>query len=219
MPWPAQAAALVGLALVALVAARFPRALFTEAGEAPHPRRAELALAAGLLIAGLLLFEAWPAGGPLPRFLTAAVTMVCAATVYSDLRFLVIPDLYSLAALAGALALTLLSPVPAGPHGLIEMALGAVICGGLLGSVAWVWKKSTDVEGLGLGDVKLAAALGALLGLQPGVWAITASAAGGALIGFILQARAKNRDAPLLFPYGAPLAMTGAGLLLWERWS
>ncbi len=219
MAWTVQALALCGLAVIAWTAARFPRALFVEAGEVSHPARAEWGLAAGLLIAGVLLFLVWPAGGTAPRFLTAAVAMALGAVVYADLRFLVIPDLYSAAALAGALALNLLSPVRAGPSGLVEMALGAVFCGGLLGAVAWVWKKRTHIEGLGLGDVKLATALGALLGLQPGVWAITASAAGGALLGFILQARAKDRDEPLLFPYGAPLAMAGAGFLLWERWS
>ena len=97
-------------------------------------------------------------------------------------------------------------------------ALGAIICGGLLGLIAWVWKKRTTVEGIGFGDVKLAAAIGALVGMEHGLWAITASAAGGAVLGFILMARNKDAEAPLQFPYGAPLAMAGAGFLLWERW-
>ena len=167
---------------------------------------------------GAALFEAFPAGGLVSRLLTAVLVMIFIAVVYADLRYLVIPDLYSILAAVSGLALNLTGPASRGPHGILEMLIGAAMCAALLGSVAWVWKKRTNIEGLGLGDVKLAAAIGALLGLQAGVWAITVSAAGGAVLGFILQARARGEDDPLLFPYGALLALAGAGFLLWERY-
>jgi leader peptidase (prepilin peptidase)/N-methyltransferase len=216
MPWATQAAAFAALGLLAWTHARFPRALFAEAGEAPIAWRTETGLAAALFIAGALLFAIFPGPAPAPRFLTAALAMVCGAIVYADIRYLVIPDLYSAAIAAGGIVLNLLYPASRGPQGWIEMAAGAAVCGGLLGLVAFVWKRAAKVEGLGFGDVKLAAALGALLGPLAGVWAITVSAAGGAALGYALMARSKKKDV-LLFPYGAPLALAGAGFLLWER--
>ncbi len=219
MTWPMQAAAFAALALLAWTHARFPRALFAEAGEAPVARWTEPRLAAVLFAAGALLFVAFPAHAPAARFLTAALVMVLCAIVYADLRYLVIPDLYSLAILGGGVALNLAAPVARAPGGWVEMLIGAVLCGGFLGVVAWAFKRVTSVEGLGFGDVKLAAALGAMLGPQAGIWAITVSSAAGAAIGLVLQARSKTKGETLYFPYGAPLALAGAGFLMWERWS
>lgn len=197
------------VAALAYALARVPRALFTEAagGSAPSARGEGL-LALALLAIGLAAFESGLAGEPLPNLSLAAAMMAFAGVVYSDIRFLVIPDLYTvvvaIAAIAGPLAPTYR-----------EAFLGAVMCGGLLLVVAWVWKRRTAVEGLGFGDVKLAAAIGALLGPEKGLWAITVSAAGGAVLGLGLTLM-QRRDEPLKFPYGVPLALAGAGFLLWR---
>lgn len=219
MTWPTQAAAFAALALLAWTHARFPRALFAEAGEAPVARWTEPRLAAALFAAGALLFLLFPAHPPSARFLTAALVMVLCAIVYADLRYLIIPDLYSLAILGGGVALNLAAPAARAPGGWVEMLLGGALCGGFLAIVAWVFKRATQVEGLGFGDVKLAAALGVLLGPQAGIWTITVSSAAGAAIGLVLQARSRAKGEPLYFPYGAPLALAGAGFLMWERWS
>lgn len=197
------------LALVAWLLTRAPRSLFAEAGGRKPSARSEGALAAGLLAVGVASFEAWRGGDPLARLALGVALMVFAAVVVSDLRFLTIPDLYS-----GALALLALVG-PLAP-GIFVSLVGAVFCGGLLALVAWLWKRRSAVDGLGLGDVKLAAAIGALLGPEVGLWAVTASAAAGAVLGLILQARQKDAAAPLLFPYGAPLALAGAGFILWS---
>ena len=203
-------AAVAALALLAYLLSRIPRRLFNEAGGVAPNARGEGLLAVALFAVGVAAFESRLGGEPTARIILAAVMMVFAAVVHGDLRYLVIPDLYSvivaLAAFAGPL-----SP------GLGQAALGAAICGGLLMLVAWVWKRRTAVEGLGFGDVKLAAAIGALLGPERGLWAITVSAAGGAVLGLILTV-AKRREGPLLFPYGVPLALAGAGFLIWRLW-
>ena len=201
-------AAVGALAALAYLLARIPRRLFTEAGGVAVKPKAEALLAIGLFAVGVAAFESGLGGEPPARMILAAVMMVFAAVVHGDLRYLVIADLYSvliaLAAIAGPL-----SP------GLGQAALGGAICGGLLMVVAWVWKRRTAVEGLGFGDVKLAAAIGALSGPELGLWAITVSAAGGAVLGLILTF-AKRREGPLLFPYGVPLALAGAGFLIWR---
>jgi leader peptidase (prepilin peptidase) / N-methyltransferase len=202
-------ALIAGLAALAYVLARVPRTLFTEAaGGVPPKARGEGLLALGLLAVGVAVFESGLGGAPLQSVCLAAAMMAFGGVVYSDIRFLVIPDLYTvvvaIAAFAGPLAPTYL-----------EAFLGAVICGGLLLVVAWIWKRRTAVEGLGFGDVKLAAAIGAMLGPERGLWAITISAAGGAVLGLIVTL-ARRKDEPLKFPYGVPLALAGAGFLLWR---
>jgi leader peptidase (prepilin peptidase)/N-methyltransferase len=203
------AAALVGIAVLAYALVRIPRALFAEAGAAVPSQRGEWLIAVSLAAVGVAAFEFLAASEPIIRLLAAGALMVFAAVVQGDFRFLVIPELYSavlaVAAFVGPLSL-----------GLLEAALGGVVCGGLLALIAWLWKRRTAVEGLGFGDVKLAAAIGALLGPEKGLWAITASAAAGALLGFVLQARSRREDGPILFPYGVPLAITGAVFLVWR---
>jgi leader peptidase (prepilin peptidase)/N-methyltransferase len=209
MDAPLLLAAVAGLAVLAGVLCVFPRALLTEAaGDVRPSPRGQVLFGAGLFLVGLLAMAAAPLDPP-GRLVFAGVCMTLAAVVYTDLRHLVIPDLYS-ALVALAAFVGPLSP------GLIEAGLGALACGGLLMLIAFVWKRRTAVEGLGFGDVKLAAALGALLGAEHGLWAITVSAAGGAVLGLVLQAMRRDRDGPLLFPYGVPLALAGAGFLIWR---
>jgi leader peptidase (prepilin peptidase)/N-methyltransferase len=205
----AHAAAMAGLVAAAALLTLFPRTLFAEAGGGAHRRRHEAGLGVGLLAAGAAVFELAPADSPAARLLLALVIMALCAVTYADLRFLIIPDLY---------AAIIAAPALAGPlsPGLAQAALGAVVCGGLLFAIAWLWKRLSQVEGIGFGDVKLAAALGALLGAQYGLWAITASAAGGAAVGLTLQALRRDRQEPLLFPYGAALALAGGMFLIWR---
>lgn len=196
------------LAATAYALARIPRTLFTAAGgEAPRPRL-EWGLCAALFALGAAAFESGLGGSPRESLALAVAVMAFGGVVYSDIRFLVIPDLYSIAVAAAALA----GPLTPSYMG---AAIGAAVCGGLLLLVAWFWKRRTAVEGLGFGDVKLAAAIGVVLGAEQGLWAITLSAAGGAVLGLILTV-IHRRDEPLKFPYGVPLALAGAGFLLWR---
>lgn len=194
---------LVALSAGALVLV--PRPLFAEAGEVPPPGRLEVGLALGLAGLGLGICLAGPGDTMGARATLAVALMALAAIVYADLRFLIIPDLYSatvaIIGLVGAL-----SP------GIWPALAGAAICGGLLAVVAWAFKRQTKVEGMGFGDVKLAAAVGALLGPQMGLWAIAASALIGALVGTIWS-RMRKGEGPILLPYGAALALVSATLL------
>jgi len=189
-----------------------PRPLFAEAGEAKPSRRLEMTLVAVLAIVGSIAFYALPAHTTGVGLTLAAALMVLAAVTYSDIRYLVIPDLYSVAlallAFIGPLALDFWPAV-----------FGGLISGGLLALVAWAWRQSTEIEGLGFGDVKLAAALGALLGAEQSMWTIALSAlAAGAVAVAISYFKKRPADAgPVLIPYGAALSAVGGALLVWSR--
>lgn len=95
-------------------------------------------------------------------------------------------------------------------------ALGAVFGYLALWSVYWVFKLLTKKEGMGYGDFKLLAALGAWLGWQMLPLVILLSSVVGAVVGIVLMVLARmGRNIPL--PFGPYLAMAGLIALLWGK--
>jgi leader peptidase (prepilin peptidase)/N-methyltransferase len=145
-----------------------------------------IASLAGLVLVGLSM--AFAAAG-LPVLAAAAlgsVITICGLICEVDRRHFIIPDI-----LVGALlAVAVLAPFTS--RG--EQALGALITGGIFLAVRAGFQQLRGAHGLGLGDVKLAAAMGALLGPSPALLAIAVAAAATALV---LAAR---RAAPALTP-------------------
>jgi len=197
--------AIAAVAVAAWLLVRVPRRLFTEATEEAPDRKREWALAAALAVVGVAVLETMGAMPVFGRLSLALCAMVLAAVVYADLTYLVIPDLYSAALAVTALAAPWRLPF-------IDILTGAAIAGALLLVVALVWRRLTRVDGIGYGDVKLAAATGALLGAHTSLLAISLSAALAALLVYGLRL-AKGRQVAPLVPYGAALAMACAGFL------
>jgi leader peptidase (prepilin peptidase)/N-methyltransferase len=85
-----------------------------------------------------------------------------------------------------------------------------------LWSVYWAFKLTTGKEGMGYGDFKLLAALGAWLGWQMLPLAILLSSFVGAVIGITLMVFARHgRNVPI--PFGPYLAAAGAIALVWGK--
>lgn len=201
LPWIAAIALVVGAALAAGLG---PIPLIAAMTYGPQPRRGYLepsgaALTAGLATLALGAVLGWKLGTGL-----GAAAACLAAMAMIDLRLLVIPDLHVV--MLGALAL-------AGPFfdSWSSSLEGAAIGGGLLFAVRALFRWRSGVEGLGLGDVKLMLALGALCGPVKVLWVIVA----GALIGVGLGlARNRGRIAgagPM--PFGALVAAPTLGVL------
>jgi leader peptidase (prepilin peptidase) / N-methyltransferase len=94
--------------------------------------------------------------------------------------------------------------------------LGAVFGYLALWAVYWAFKLLTKKEGMGYGDFKLLAALGAWLGWQMLPLVILLSSVVGAIVGIILIVLARmGRNIPL--PFGPYLAMAGLVALLWGK--
>ncbi|MBP9803807.1 MAG: prepilin peptidase [Candidatus Accumulibacter sp.] len=82
--------------------------------------------------------------------------------------------------------------------------------------VYWVFKLTTGKEGMGYGDFKLLAALGAWLGWQMLPLTILLSSFLGAVVGIALIVLAKRgRSAPI--PFGPYLAAAGVLVLFWGK--
>jgi leader peptidase (prepilin peptidase)/N-methyltransferase len=105
--------------------------------------------------------------------------------------------------------------------GLVNAAAGAALGAGMLWLVRWSWFRATGVEGMGLGDVKMLAMIGAFLGWQQ-VWVtLFLASLAGAVLGILLTATG-GRSMKTKLPFGTFLAvaayaasLTGGPLLDW----
>ena len=122
-----------------------------------------------------------------------------------------LPDDITLPLLWAGLLFNLVSGAVALPDAVLGAAGGYL----LLWSIYWLFKLATGKEGMGFGDFKLLAALGAWLGWQALPAIILLSSIVGAVLGaLILTLRGQDRSQPL--PFGPYLAAAGWMCLLWD---
>lgn len=97
----------------------------------------------------------------------------------------------------------------------LESAVYGALAGYLiLWSIFWLFKLVTGKEGMGYGDFKLLAAIGALLGWQALPMVILLSSAVGAVVG-IAMVIIMGRDKNIPIPFGPYLAAAGLIAALW----
>jgi leader peptidase (prepilin peptidase)/N-methyltransferase len=114
---------------------------------------------------------------------------------FIDLAVRIVPDVISLPGIGfGLLASLLQHPWPTDhvsiPPSPISSLLGALVGGGILLLVAWLYELFTGGEGMGGGDVKLLAMIGAFLGWPAIPLALFFASLSGSVIGIILMTRA-----------------------------
>ncbi len=103
-------------------------------------------------------------------------------SVFIDIEHRIIPDRLSLGLIVTGFVLALFDPMMTWFQSLVGIVLG----GGILFVVAWVYYKLTGREGLGGGDIKILAGLGALLGGYPVVLIMFMSSVIGSLYGIFM---------------------------------
>jgi len=153
---------------------------------------------------------------PLPAAFTAYLFLTMALITLIDLRHFIIPDILSLPAIAvGLLANIVLFAEGDRFAGLAHGLAGAVAGGGAFYLLRAVYFRLRGIEGLGLGDVKLAAVAGAWLGpaaLPSACLLATLSAITGVVLHGALRGR-KGMDARQRIPFGSFIAP--AILIFW----
>lgn len=120
--------------------------------------------------------------------------------------------------LAAALHLGAGAPVPLpAPKPWINSLLGALLGAGLLWLVRASYRAIRGREGMGLGDVKLAALLGAWLGVGGSLLALFGGVILGAAAGAAMLAGRGKKAAALQLPFGSFLCAAGLGVVLRGR--
>lgn len=127
-----------------------------------------------------------------------------------DLDTQLLPDAITLPLLWTGLLLNLANTYTSVSAAVAGAAVGYLV----LWAVYWLFKLTTGKEGMGYGDFKLLAALGAWLGWAALPLVILLSSLVGALVGVALMLfRKHGRDVPI--PFGPYLAAAGAIALFW----
>jgi leader peptidase (prepilin peptidase) / N-methyltransferase len=171
----------------------------------------EIATSLAFIIQGLAF-----GNEPWPLVTRLALTGLLIALFGTDLETQRLPNVLTYSGIVAGLALSLVFP----PH--IEASLlGAALGAGVLLLIRWGWKMATGKDGMGLGDVKMLAMIGAFLGWQQvGVVLFLASIV-GAVVGLSLAVLG-GRSLQTRLPFGTFLALSaftasvaGDSLLRW----
>jgi len=190
---------------------------------------------------GVVFVAAWFASGQsiqvVPYWVFAAAII---AVVFTDLDHMIIPDGLVIVALAAAVLSEAIAVV-SGQAQLLsvpiwgtDLALPRVIAGGLVGLAVFVGVRAFSQllfrrEGMGLGDVKLAGAIGAMLGPGMALLSFGVAVAAGAVLGLLLIALRVRRRMEYL-PFGpflavaalasllAPKFLLSSSVALYQRW-
>jgi leader peptidase (prepilin peptidase) / N-methyltransferase len=164
-------------------------------------------LGTGLLSAGV----AWHFGFGAPAACGLLLTWALIALTGIDIDHQLLPDGITLPLMwAGLLAALIVGPIAGSP---IPVSARDALIGAMSGYVSlWLvfhaFRLITGKEGMGYGDFKLFAALGAWLGWKLLPLVILLSAATGALLGVLMIVlRGRDRAAPI--PFGPYLAAAG----------
>ncbi|MDD2852809.1 MAG: prepilin peptidase [Desulfuromonadaceae bacterium] len=147
----------------------------------------------------LLLFLRF---GPTRAF--AALFLLCSALLvitFIDIEHQIIPDEISLPGIVVGFVLSFFLR----GHSWLNSLLGILLGGGVLLLVAWLYHRLTGKDGMGGGDIKLLAMLGAFLGWKAVPFIIFASSLLGSVIGVSIMLLQK-KDSKLAIPFGPYLA-------------
>jgi len=157
-------------------------------------------------------YAAWHFGFGLAAFAAMLFLWCMIALSFIDFDTQLLPDSITLPLLWAGLLLNLAGTFVDLGSAVIGAAAGYVA----LWSVYWGFKFATGKEGMGFGDFKLLAAVGAWLGWQMLPLVVLASSFVGAIFGISLMLIAKHgRNVPI--PFGPYLAAAGVIALFWGK--
>jgi leader peptidase (prepilin peptidase)/N-methyltransferase len=154
----------------------------------------------------------------LTPLLAVRLLFACAMIVLFviDLRHRILPNVITIPGIVLGLAVSAVLP-----PGWLASLIGAVIGGGLLFLIAEAYYRLRGVEGLGMGDVKMLAMIGAFLGWQLTLVTLVLASFSGSVIGLGLIASGRGGMQAAL-PFGTFLAVgavvaavSGDAILTW----
>jgi leader peptidase (prepilin peptidase) / N-methyltransferase len=135
-----------------------------------------------------------------PRLLFASILIVLFAI---DLEHHLLPNVITLPGIVVGLAFSTMVP-----PGFMDAALGTVLGGAILWLIGEAYYRYSGVEGMGGGDVKMLAMIGAFLGWKLVILTLVFSSFAGALVGLLVIA-IRRGGMKYALPYGTFLSIAG----------
>jgi leader peptidase (prepilin peptidase) / N-methyltransferase len=129
---------------------------------------------------------------------------------FIDIDHQIVPDTISLPSIPIGLVASLILP---SIH-FLEAVIGMLIGGGILYLIAWSYQIITGKEGMGGGDIKLLAMIGAFIGWKGVLVDIFIASASGALVGVFLMLVA-HKNMKYAVPFGPFLSMGAIVYIFW----
>ena len=132
--------------------------------------------------------------------------------IFIDIHHQIIPDSISLPGILIGFAGSFF-------NGLVtwqESGLGLLLGGGLLYAVAYGYYAVTKREGMGGGDIKLLAMIGAFLGWQSLLYVVFSSSLAGSLVGIVAMFK-QGKKGQTRIPYGPFLALGAMSYLIFDQ--
>lgn len=171
---------------------------------------------------GLFWLAAWlHLGTTIGALALAVVISMTIALIYIDAEIQILPDVIDLPGIAIGLFIGWLHLGIARPHlvlagSLLDSAAGALAGAGLLLAVALTYKLVRKVEGMGMGDVKMIAMIGAVCGWAAVLPVIFLASVSGAIFGIAVALR--NREGlQFALPFGVFLGFAFVAVIFFGR--
>ena len=148
-----------------------------------------------------------------PRLLFACILIVLFAI---DLEHHLLPNVITIPGIVVGLAFSTMLP-----PGIVDALVGTVLGGGILWLIGEAYYRYSGVEGMGGGDVKMLAMIGAFLGWKLVILTLVFSSFAGALVGLLVIA-IRRGGMKYALPYGTFLSLAafvsslfGARIVAW----
>jgi len=186
-------------------------------------------LTAMLFLAGYLTWG--PEGGAVKFALFSALLL---GMIFSDLQSRILPDEFTKGGIVLGLVMSIAVPLPSGMlhfmlpemiahfSSTIEAVFAAVFGGGSLWLVGVLYAKIRHKEGLGFGDVKMVAMMGAFMGLSSALAAVMLGCIAGTVVGLTYVYIAKKDPSTYELPFGSFLGIAALFVSLaepgWLHW-
>ena len=163
-----------------------------------------------ILTGGLFVLVLYYFGLSLATPVYSLFAAVLVVITFIDLDHQIIPDVISLPGIVIGFACSFAVPWV----GWFDSLLGILLGGGLLLAIAWGYQLLAKREGMGGGDMKLLAMIGAFLGWKAIFPVIFLASLGGTAIGVPLMLL-RREDTRLALPFGPFLSLAAIVFLLW----